>query len=71
MAVDLTSVDFRFVVMENMRHLLASFDSAKAHYLGSRRHLKWRLKKGYYEGGSGSIIASINFHLFTKNYKSK
>ena len=64
-------IDLRFVVMENMRHLLASFDSTKAHYLGSRRHYKSIVRKGYYEGGSGSIIASINFDSISKNYKSK
>ena len=43
-------------MVENLRHLLSSYDSTKAHYLGSRRHSsETREDSGYNEGGCGTF----------------
>ena len=51
-------LNLRYVVMENMKNLLSSFDYSKPQYIGSRRHFKPYVKKGYHEGGSGIYIST-------------
>ena len=57
-------IAFRYAVMENMRHLLSSYDPKEAHYIGSRRHWKSLTSQGYMEGGSGiNLFELIKIYL--------
>ncbi|WAR16452.1 C1GTB-like protein, partial [Mya arenaria] len=48
--------DDTYVIMENLRHMLASTDHNKPSYMGF--HMKLLVKNGYMSGGGGYVISS-------------
>ncbi|WAQ93655.1 C1GLT-like protein [Mya arenaria] len=52
--------DDTYIIMENLRHLLASTDHNKPSYMGF--HMKLFVKNGFMSGGGGYVISSRALH---------
>ncbi|TKR95590.1 hypothetical protein L596_009734 [Steinernema carpocapsae] len=56
--------DDTYVITENLRAYLASFDASKPHYIGFR--MKPYLKDGYNSGGAGYVLSRQAMRIFAE-----